>query len=72
MATATKATGFKMLTCPFCGQTDDAITLELRSMDVTCSGCNAEFTVPDGVEKAREALAEWERLAQWVETSRTV
>ena len=75
MATATKkTTGFKTLVCPFCGNhgEETAITMDLASTDVTCTSCDAEFTVEDAVEKARESLAEWERLARWVESSREV
>jgi transcription elongation factor Elf1 len=74
MATATKAIGFKTLVCPFCGNhgEETAITMDLASLDVTCSSCDAEFTVDDAVSEAKAHLAEWERLARWVEASRTV
>jgi hypothetical protein len=70
MAIATKKTGFAGLACPFCGQSEEGIKIDLHTMDIECSACSEEFDAQGAVEKARETLEQWGGVAKWVEASR--
>lgn len=70
MATTTTtktAKGFKVI-CPFCGDKEAAVTIDLSDLKtITCSACEEEFSARDAVEKATEQLKQWQAVARWVE-----
>jgi hypothetical protein len=66
MAATKKATGFAGLVCPFCGQSEEPIKVDLHTLDIACSACDEEFDVQGAVEKARETLEQWEAVQKWV------
>lgn len=66
---ATKTTKSLNVVCPFCGANPASLSLDLNDLDtITCGDCET-YTVAEAVEKAREALAAWERLAAWVDAA---
>lgn len=66
MATA-KTTASLALTCPFCGVQGSTITLDLNDLArIECADCSQEFSPLEGLEKAQELVAQWERLVAWV------
>lgn len=73
MATETQMTGFKSLSCPFCGSNEATMTLDLGELDfVTCSECSEEFTPEKAVAKATATLAAWQGVAKMVEFGRQI
>jgi hypothetical protein len=70
MATATKpAKGFKLV-CPFCGDSEGGISIELTDLrKCTCSACGDEFTPQAALAKAVELVAKWQAVVTWVESA---
>lgn len=68
MATATKIIkGFK-LTCPFCGDADATVRMDLNDLKAcTCSGCDEEFSPQQARDKAAEMLKRWDAVCRWVD-----
>ena len=65
-APRTKKAGFKNLCCPECGERAE-MAVNVATLKVTCPECDAEFTARQAVEKMAERVAEWNRLAEWIE-----
>lgn len=68
MATATRASkGFKV-TCPFCGDAESTVKLDLNDLKAcVCSSCDEEFSPAAAREKAAELLSRWEAVCRWVD-----
>lgn len=69
--TATRtAKGFKVL-CPFCGDSEATVKMDLNDLrSCSCTSCDEEFSPMDALEKARAAMAAWERVVRFVEMGR--
>lgn len=68
MASTTRASKGFQVTCPFCGDADATITLELNDLrNCACSSCSAEFSPQAARDKAAAAMARWEAVVRWVE-----
>lgn len=65
-ATPKKRAGFKSLCCPECGERAE-MSLNLADLKVTCPECDEVFTARQAVERMAEKVAEWQRLADWIE-----
>lgn len=70
MATGSKtAKAFKVI-CPFCGNADETVRIDLNNLtECECSGCNETFSPKAAVEKAAEHLRQWQAVARWVEAA---
>lgn len=68
MATATsKATGFKV-TCPFCNDTEAALTIDLNDpRAVSCSACDETFSPRQAAARLAEQVKRWESVARWLD-----
>jgi transcription elongation factor Elf1 len=68
MATGTKtAKGFKV-TCPFCGDQEATVRIDLNNVNViVCTSCDEEFSPSAAVAKVADQLRRWEAVARWVE-----
>ena len=59
---------FKPLSCPFCGNAEEPIRINLLDLtSITCSACDEEFTPKQARDRAAEQLARWEAICRWVE-----
>lgn len=69
MATATKKTAKGLnLTCPFCGCSDESISLDLNNLDsITCGGCSEDFTVRLAIAQATKVLNQWQAVRRIVD-----
>jgi transposase-like protein len=67
-ATATRTVkGFKVV-CPFCGDSEATVKLDLNALQtLTCTACDEEFSAADAVARVRDQLKRWEAIARWVE-----
>jgi transcription elongation factor Elf1 len=58
------------LTCPFCGQDESPIQLNLNDLsEITCDGCSEGYSVRQALEKANEVAARWQQLAAWIDAA---
>lgn len=66
MATSKTTKGFDV-TCPFCGDTEATVRIDLNDLTAcTCSSCDAEFSPTQARDVAAEALRRWDRVVAWV------
>jgi transcription elongation factor Elf1 len=69
---ATKTIRSLGVVCPFCGTSEPSLSLDPNNLDeITCGDCSESYTVADAVDKAKEALAAWQRLASWIDLAPT-
>lgn len=60
------ARGFE-LCCPYCGETDVAMTLDLSDLSsLTCRECEDVFAVHTAIKTLTEQLAAYQALADWI------
>jgi transcription elongation factor Elf1 len=53
--------------CPHCGGTEDALTIDLNDMElITCGGCGEEFTAEEALAITREAYSRWVAISEWL------
>lgn len=58
------------LACPFCGQGEESLTIDLRNLRwVSCGSCSEEFSVEGAHEKAVAMAAGWAGFIAWLETA---
>lgn len=70
MATATKSARSLKVVCPFCGDSDGTVSLDLNDLrKCTCSACGEEFSPRAALAKAAEMLAKWEAAVTWIESA---
>lgn len=68
MATATKTIKGFTVTCPYCGDADATVKIDLGNLQaVTCGACDEEFSPRDAVDKATEQLRQWTAVLRWTE-----
>jgi hypothetical protein len=70
-ATKTKTfTGFEVV-CPFCGDADARISVDVNQLGddnaIHCSACDWEGTPAEALAKAEEKASAWRKLVRWVE-----
>lgn len=65
-ATKTKL-GFA-LTCPFCGDSEQTVKLDLNDLrKLECTGCGEEFTAEAAWAKAVKMAEQWNAVVEWIE-----
>lgn len=71
MATRT-AKGFTVI-CPFCGDAESTVKLDLNDLKAcVCTSCDEEFTPAEARDKASELLARWDAVCRWVDLAADV
>jgi hypothetical protein len=70
MATAAKTElGFSVV-CPFCGDREAAITINLNDLTTCrCDACDEEFTPREALEQATRQMERWARVVRWFESA---
>jgi hypothetical protein len=68
MATKT-VRGFRV-TCPFCGDREAKLSVNLNDLPtIACAGCDEEFSPRQALEIAQAEAARWEAIVKWVESA---
>ena len=52
------------LPCPFCGEAEASIALQLSDLSYTCGECSTDFTADD----VRNLIHKWQAVLAWAET----
>ena len=69
-ATATKPLKGFQVVCPFCGDQEAPLNLDVNALGrVTCGACDTEFSPREAAGKVAEQLRRWEGLARWCEAA---
>ena len=57
------------LPCPFCGDDEAAIRLDINDPDhtCTCGNCDEEFTVSAAIKVLTVKLESWQAVAEWAD-----
>jgi|HubBroStandDraft_3_1064219.scaffolds.fasta_scaffold106299_2 hypothetical protein len=68
MATGTKTIkGFKVV-CPFCGDQEATVRIDLNDLKAcTCTSCDEEFSPAAALAKVTEQAKRWAAVVKWVE-----
>jgi transcription elongation factor Elf1 len=68
MATATKATRSFGVTCPFCGDHEATVRIDLNDLTtVHCSSCDEEYSPKRARDRAAEQLSRWDAVCRWLD-----
>jgi uncharacterized protein (DUF983 family) len=66
MATRATIAGFPVR-CPQCNDEDGTVTMDLHTLDCTCSACGEEFTAQEAHARISAQADAWARVIQWIE-----
>lgn len=67
MATGTKAAKGFQVSCPYCGDEDATVRMDLNRLgECSCSACDAEFSPAEAVAKLTKELAQWQKVVSWM------
>lgn len=68
MATATKTDRDFSARCPFCGDEEATVRIDLNRINhCECSSCGEEFKPADAVARLTDQLSRWEAVARWMD-----
>jgi uncharacterized protein (DUF983 family) len=65
-ATTKTIAGFPVR-CPRCNDEDGTITMDLHTLDCTCSACGEEFTARQAQERLQAQADAWVRVLRWID-----
>jgi hypothetical protein len=68
MASASKTVKGFAVRCPFCGDSEATVKIDLNDLGAcVCSSCDEEFSPGDAAREATKQLRQWEAVVRWVE-----